>query len=96
MKNTLTKAQLVQNIYSNTGIPHKDVRTVVDDLMHSIVSELDGDNTVQITSFGTFSVRHKAERIGRNPKTKERAVISARRAVSFRVSKDLKNTLENS
>ena len=51
--------------------------------------------SVKLTSFGTFSVKHKKERIGRNPKTKEEAIIDARRVVSFRASKELKRRVDN-
>lgn len=95
MTTTLTKADLVKNIHVKTGIPRKEITNVVGDLMDVITDELKQNNQVKISSFGTFSVRQKSERIGRNPKTKQQAVISARRVVSFRVSKQLKNKVEN-
>ena len=95
MTNTLTKAELIRDIHTKTGIPRKEIVDVVSDLMDIITDELKENNQVKISSFGTFSVRQKSERIGRNPKTKEEAIISARRVVSFRVSKQLKNKVEN-
>ena len=50
---------------------------------------------MKLTSFGTFSVKHKKERIGRNPKTKEEAIIDARRVISFRASKELKRRVNS-
>ncbi len=94
MTNPLTKAGLVKDIHAKTGIPRKEIIDVVADLMDIITEELNESNQVKISSFGTFSVRQKSERIGRNPKTKEEAVISARRVVSFRVSNQLKNKVE--
>ncbi len=94
MASTLTKADLVRDIHAKTGIPRKEIIDVVADLMDVITEELNENNQVKISSFGTFSVRQKSERIGRNPKTREQAVISARRVVSFRVSRQLKNKVE--
>ena len=60
-----------------------------------IILDLIDGNSVKLTSFGTFSVKHKKERIGRNPKTKEEAIIDARRVISFKASKELKRRVDN-
>jgi integration host factor subunit alpha len=60
-----------------------------------MILELIDGNSVKLSSFGSFMVRQKKERIGRNPKTKEEAVIDARRVVVFRASKELKNRIVN-
>ena len=60
-----------------------------------IILDLIDGNSVKLTSFGTFSVKHKKERIGRNPKTKEEAIIDARRVISFRASKELKRRVNS-
>ena len=67
------------------------------DFLHEVLSEIEGalvdGEDVKITGFGTFKVHDKKERMGRNPKTKEPAVISARRTVSFRASPILKKKI---
>ena len=90
MTNTLTRADLVELIYSEVGISKTEASEIVDQFFEEIITDLVDGNSVKLTSFGTFSVRHKKERIGRNPKTKEEAIIDARRVISFRASKELK------
>ena len=87
MTNTLTRADLVELIYSEVGISKTEASEIVDQFFEEIITDLVDGNSVKLTSFGTFSVRHKKERIGRNPKTKEEAIIDARRVISFRASK---------
>ena len=95
MTNTLTRADLVELIYSEVGISKTEASEIVDQFFEEIITDLVDGNSVKLTSFGTFSVRHKKERIGRNPKTKEEAIIDARRVISFRASKELKKRINN-
>ena len=82
-----------QLIYSEVGISKTEASEIVDQFFEEIILDLIDGNSVKLTSFGTFSVKHKKERIGRNPKTKEEAIIDARRVVSFRASKELKRRI---
>ena len=95
MHNTLTRAELAELIYSEVGISKTEASEIVDQFFEEIIIDLMEGNSVKLTSFGTFSVRHKKERIGRNPKTKEEAVIDPRRVVSFRASRELKRRVDN-
>jgi len=90
MSETLTRAGLAELIYSEIGISKTEASDVVDQFFEEIILDLIDGNSVKLTSFGTFSVKYKKERIGRNPKTKEEAIIDARRVISFRASKELK------
>jgi len=93
MTNTLTRADLAELIYSEVGISKTEASEIVDQFFEEIITDLTEGNSVKLTSFGTFSVRNKKERIGRNPKTKEEAIIDARRVISFRASKELKKRI---
>ena len=93
MSETLTRADLAELIYNEVGISKTEASEIVDQFFEEIILDLIDGNSVKLTSFGTFSVRHKKERIGRNPKTKEEAIIDARRVVSFRASKELKRRI---
>jgi len=95
MSETLTRAELVELIYSEVGISKTEASEIVDQFFEEIILDLIDGNSVKLTSFGTFSVKHKKERIGRNPKTKEEAIIDARRVISFRASKELKRRVNN-
>ena len=95
MSETLTRADLAVLIYNEVGISKTEASEIVDQFFEEIILDLIDGNSVKLTSFGTFSVRHKKERIGRNPKTKEEAIIDARRVISFRASKELKRKINN-
>ena len=95
MSETLTRAELVELIYSEVGISKTEASEIVDQFFEEIILDLIDGNSVKLTSFGTFSVKHKKERIGRNPKTKEEAIIDARRVISFRASKELKRRVNS-
>ena len=95
MSETLTRAGLAELIYSEIGISKTEASDVVDQFFEEIILDLIDGNSVKLTSFGTFSVKHKKERIGRNPKTKEEAIIDARRVISFRASKELKRRVNS-
>ena len=93
MSKTLTRADLAELTYSEVGISKTEASEIVDQFFEEIILDLIDGNSVKLTSFGTFSVKNKKERIGRNPKTKEEAIIDARRVVSFRASKELKRRI---
>ena len=95
MTDTLTRADLAELIYSEVGISKTEASEIVDQFFEEIINDLVDGNSVKLTSFGTFSVRHKKERIGRNPKTKKEAVISERNVILFKPSKELKNYIND-
>ena len=86
---TLTRADIATTIYQKTGISFSEASELVDGLIEELTDGLQQKRKVKISSFGTFEVRHKAERVGRNPKTKEAAIIKARDVVSFYPSNTL-------
>ena len=95
MTDTLTRADLAELIYSEVGISKTEASEIVDQFFEEIINDLVDGNSVKLTSFGTFSVRHKKERIGRNPKTGEEAEISARKVVRFKPGKYFKLVLND-
>ena len=88
-----TKKDLANKIYQNLGFSKNFSATIINDLIESLISELIKSNTIKITSFGTFKISKKAERLGRNPKTKIEAKISARRIIKFKPSLSVKEKL---
>ena len=86
LKKNLTRKNLTDKIYQNLGFSKNFSSALIDDFFEIIVSELVKKNKIKISSFGTFEIINKKERIGRNPKTKEVAKISARKIVKFRPS----------
>ena len=95
MTKTLTRAELSEIIYSEVGISKTESAEIVDQFFEEMILDLVDGKSVKLTSFGTFLVKHKGQRIGRNPKTKEEAVIASRRVTVFRASKELKRRVNN-
>ena len=95
MSETLTRAELAELIYSEVGISKTEASEIVDQFFEEMILDLVDGKSVKLTSFGTFLVKHKGERIGRNPKTKEEAVIESRRVTVFRASKELKRRVNS-
>ena len=93
MSETLTRAELAELIYSEVGISKTEASEIVDQFFEEIILDLIDGNSVKLTSFGTFSVKHKKERIGRNPKTKESVIIPSMKKIVFKPSKKIKNQL---
>ncbi|MGC6472168.1 MAG: integration host factor subunit alpha [Parvibaculales bacterium] len=90
---TLTRANLCEAIYNEIGLSRLESSDIVESVLDEISGALvDGDD-VKLSSFGTFSVRHKNGRIGRNPKTGEEVPITPRRVLSFRASHVLKDRI---
>ena len=81
MSRTMTRAQLSESIYQQVGLSRNECAELLEMVLGEISSALARGETVKISSFGSFSVRQKGERIGRNPKTGEEIPISARRSV---------------
>jgi len=89
----LTRKDLSSKIYKNLGFSKNMSSKIVDDFFETIISEIIKSNRIKISSFGTFSVLYKKERIGRNPKTKIEAKIFPRKIVKFKPSLLLKQKL---
>tara|TARA_B110001454_G_C12407005_1_gene303440 strand:+ start:145 stop:438 length:294 start_codon:yes stop_codon:yes gene_type:complete len=85
-KKNFTRKHLSYKIYQNSGFSKNLSSDLVEDFFEIIVSELIKSKKVKISSFGTFSIANKKERIGRNPKTKVEAKISSRMIVKFKPS----------
>ena len=96
MRINLTKKDIVKSIYMQIGYSKKILDIVLNDILNLIIDNLKKKKKVKISNFGTFEVRHKKKRLGRNPKTKEAKLISERYVVSFKASKDFKKFINNS
>ena len=91
MKKTWTRNDIIEVISDNVGLSLSDSSIVIEEIFELILSELEKGEDVKISSFGTFSVRHKKTRIGRNPKTGVEVPIKARNVVTFSSSNILKS-----
>ena len=96
MRINLTKKDLVNLIYMQIGFSKQITENLVEEFFSIIFSNLCKKKTVKISKFGTFLIRSKNPRIGRNPKTKEKKEISKRDVVLFKPSKEFKELLNNS
>ena len=95
MRINLTKKDLVNIIYMQVGFSKQITENLVEEFFSIIVSNLCKKRSVKISKFGTFLIRSKSSRIGRNPKTKEEKEISKRDVVLFKPSKEFKDLLNN-
>ena len=96
MRINLSKKDLVNIIYMQVGFSKQITESLVDEFFSVIISSLCKKKSVKISKFGTFLIRSKNSRIGRNPKTKEEKEISKRDVVLFKPSKEFKVLLNNS
>ena len=90
---TLTRSDIADAITEEFRVTKFNASEIVEDVLDEIASALIEGEVVKIAGFGTFSVRHKKERIGRNPRTLEEAVISSRKSLSFKASPILKKVV---
>ena len=90
MRINLTKKDIVNSLYMQIGFSKKICENLLEDFFSIILNELKKNEKVKISKFGTFILRHKKSRIGRNPKTLEKKIISARNVVLFKPSNELK------
>ena len=93
VKKNFNRKKLSNKIYQNLGFSKNFSSTIVDNFFEIIATELIRSNKVKISSFGTFKVMSKKERIGRNPKTKIEAKITSRKVVKFKPSLVIKKKL---
>ncbi len=93
-KKTLTRQDLRQAVFHEVGLSNNECGMLVERILEKISEALIAGEDVKISNFGSFKLRDKPERMGRNPKTNVPATISARRVVTFRPSKKLKAAIE--
>ena len=90
MRVNLTKKDLVNLVYMQLGFSKQISENLIEDFLSTIVSNILNEKKLKLSKFGTFSIRQKKSRIGRNPRTKETKVISSRDVVLFKPSKEFK------
>ncbi len=92
-QNTVTRAQLSEAVYQEVGLSRNESATLVETVLDEIADALARGEIVKISSFGSFQVRQKGERVGRNPKTGQVVPIMPRRVLVFRASHVLKDRI---
>ena len=85
----ITRFHIAESIHNEFGLPKKDCIEFVSEIVHVIIEGLQNSGKVKIHNFGTFIVRNKKRRIGRNPKTKKEVMIDERKVISFKASKNV-------
>lgn len=93
---TITRADLAEAVYQEVGLSRNESAELVEAILSEISNSLVNVENVKISSFGSFLVRDKGRRIGRNPKTGEEVSIEPRRVLSFRASQVLKDRINSS
>ena len=93
VNNNFTRKDLSNKIYKNVGFSKNLSLKIVDDFFESIILDIIKSNKIKISSFGTFSILNKKERMGRNPKTGVQAKIFSRRVVKFKPSLSFKKKI---
>ncbi|MDC0569555.1 HU family DNA-binding protein [Candidatus Pelagibacter sp.] len=91
----LTKKDLVNAVYMQIGFSKNISSNLIEDLLSTIVENLKTKKKLKISKFGTFTIRSKKSRIGRNPRTKEQKTISERDVVLFKASKEFKDLVNS-
>ncbi len=90
---TLTRADLAEAVVEKVGLPRNESQELVELVLSEISTTLAGGESVKLSSFGSFGIREKGERIGRNPKTGEEVPITPRRVLVFRPSNIMKDRI---
>ena len=90
---TLTRADLAEAVFQKVGLPRNESAELVEMVLKQIILTLERGETVKLSSFGSFGIREKGERIGRNPKTGEEVPITPRRVLVFRASNIMKDRI---
>ena len=93
MSETLTRQHLAEAVYAQVGLSRNESAELVDRVLEEVSVRLVRGETVKLSSFGTFAVRSKGGRIGRNPKTGEEVPINPRRVLVFRASNIMKSRI---
>ena len=90
MRNNLTKKDIINSIYMQLGYSKKISENILEDFIDEITNSISLYKKVKISNFGTFTLKRKKSRIGRNPKTKEKKIIKERNVIIFKASSALK------
>ena len=90
MRINLTKKDLVNLVYMQLGFSKEISENLINDFLSTVILNIKNEKKLKLSKFGTFSIRQKKSRIGRNPKTKETKIISDRAVVLFKPSKEFK------
>ena len=93
LKKNVNRKALANKIYQNIGFSKIISENIVNDIFYIIMSNFKENEKIKITSFGTFLKKRKNKRIGLNPKTKEKKIISARNVITFKASKFFKDKI---
>ena len=91
----LTKKDLINSVYMQIGFSKNIAENLIDDFLSTVLENLKIEKKLKLSKFGTFSIRSKKSRIGRNPKTKEQKTISNRDVVLFKASKEFKDLVNS-
>jgi integration host factor subunit alpha len=91
----LTKKDLINSVYMQIGFSKNISENLINDFLTTILYNLKKEKKIKLSKFGTFSIRAKKSRIGRNPKTKEQKIISDRDVVLFKASKEFKDLVNS-
>lgn len=94
VEKTLTRMDLSEAVFNAVGLSKNESADLVENVLQHMADALVDGEQVKISSFGTFSVRNKTERVGRNPKTGEEVTIEPRRVLTFRPSHLMKDRIE--
>ena len=94
-KINLTKKDLINSVYMQIGFSKNISENLIDDFLITIIENLKNEKKLKLSKFGTFSIRSKKSRIGRNPKTKEPKTISNRDVVLFKASNEFKDLVNS-
>jgi len=95
MRINLTKKDLINQIYMQLGFSKLVSENLINDFLLTIILNMKEEKKIKLSRFGTFSIRRKKSRFGRNPKTKEPKIISSRNVVLFKASKEFKEFINN-
>ena len=95
MRINLTKKDLINSVYMQIGFSKKISENLLESILDSLIINLKKNKKIKISKFGTFSLRKKKSRIGRNPLTKEKKIITDRNVVLFKPSKEFKNLINS-
>ena len=91
MRINLTKKDLVNLVYMQLGFSKQISENLIEDFLSTIVTNIKNEKKLKLSKFGTFTIRQKKSRVGRNPQTKEIKIISSRDVVLFKPSKEFKD-----
>tara|TARA_B110000971_G_scaffold21710_1_gene19692 strand:- start:112 stop:414 length:303 start_codon:yes stop_codon:yes gene_type:complete len=94
-KKNLTKKDLINSVYMQIGFSKNISENLIDDFFGIIIENLKNEKKLKLSKFGTFSIRSKKSRIGRNPLTKVQKIISERDVVLFKASKEFKDLVNS-